>query len=81
MILEKRYEALLENKARLIAARRNGDDNLAAQLSQEKQKLKSGWCQVCGVAVARRNDRFARNRCRMHISTRLSQRAARWVSA
>lgn len=39
--------ALASNKAALIAARRNGDDNTAATLSQEKELLKRQVKRFC----------------------------------
>ena len=51
-------------KARIVAARRNGDDRLAAELSQLKEVVKRTTfsnCSVCGVALKKGSQR-----CYMH---------------
>jgi hypothetical protein len=51
-LLDFRLGLLAHNKRMLIAARRVGDDEAAAIISQDRQKLKNGWCKTCGVAVS-----------------------------
>ena len=67
MTLNDKVKAkLAEVKARLIAARRNGDDELSKVLSQDKAKLKKKLVSICewpecGLPI-KRGSRL----CRMH---------------
>lgn len=62
----------------MVAARRAGDDALAAQLSQEKQKLKAiGWCiwPGCGLRVGTRGKYYVARYCQMHgVQSRFHQK-------
>lgn len=64
-----------EVKVRLVAARRAGDDGLAAELSQVKEFLKRrrrqfAECVDCGVVVNRRHERCVRCRVRKRFYSR-----------
>lgn len=63
---------LFEIKSRLVAAHRSGDWDLAARLSQLKEKAKRhirsfSHCDVCGKTVrGARGNQQATKRCKMH---------------
>ena len=49
--LAVRHARLRRNKCALVEARRREDNAASVRLSQEREKLKRGWCQICGVVI------------------------------
>lgn len=63
---EKARQALADNKALIISARRSGNDDFAKVLSQERNKIKKRilpQCSICGVVISRQNKT---GKCRLH---------------
>ncbi len=83
---EQVIERLEKNKRELVRAHRVQNWELAAKLSQVKQRLKKKvypTCEVCGVPIKPQphRDREQTRTCYMHWPRLLSQRARRWVPA
>ncbi len=83
---EQVIERLEKNKRELVRAHRTKNWELAAKLSQVRQRLKKKVypvCEVCGIPLKPqvRRDETRRRTCYMHWPRLLSQRARRWVPA
>ncbi len=76
MTIQEIKRALLENKALIVSARRRNNDGLAAELSQEKERLKlllnrfCAWPE-CGVRICHQHEgrRYLRTGfCQLHAN-------------